>query len=65
MGIFADTQVDEFAAIVLKPVTSMMRRVRDSGNGLLGIIAGRVRSSFFEHLTKLHVYPKLSVTYTR
>ncbi|XP_013164913.1 PREDICTED: uncharacterized protein LOC106115858 [Papilio xuthus] len=41
-GMFADAGVDGFAALIRKRAASLMRRVRDSANSYLQLIADRV-----------------------
>lgn len=39
--MFADARTDGYQAIIRKKVASFLRRVRDSSNGILGMIASR------------------------
>ncbi|XP_060810115.1 uncharacterized protein LOC132904214 [Amyelois transitella] len=48
-GMFADARLDCFYAIMRKRCASLVRRVRESNNGILRIVASRLDGPFVNH----------------
>ncbi|XP_063389871.1 uncharacterized protein LOC134675536 [Cydia fagiglandana] len=53
-GMFADAQVDSFSATIRKRAAATRRRVLDSSNSILSVIAGRPDSRYMQHWSNLH-----------
>jgi hypothetical protein len=54
-GMFAEARTDGFHAIMRKKAASMLRRVRESPNGILALIANRIDCPILRQLVRLHV----------
>ncbi|XP_048002915.1 uncharacterized protein LOC125239387 [Leguminivora glycinivorella] len=57
-GMFAEAQVDGFAAIMRKRVASLLSRWRGSTNSIMVALSDRWDSPLLQHWTKLHVVEK-------
>ncbi|XP_047991636.1 uncharacterized protein LOC125230506 [Leguminivora glycinivorella] len=56
-GMFADTRIDGFQAIIRKRTASLMSRVRVSPNSILSLVANRLDCPIARHWDSLHVPP--------
>ncbi|XP_041986142.1 uncharacterized protein LOC121738255 [Aricia agestis] len=54
-GMFAEARTDGFQATIRKRCASLVRRVRDSSNTVLAMIASRVDCPFVHHCCSMHV----------
>ena len=54
-AMFAEAQVDGYYAIIKKRAASLMRRVRDSHNGYLKVVADHLESPIWRHWIRLHI----------
>lgn len=54
-GMFAEARVDCFYATIRKKCASLVRRVRDSRNRILAMIADRIDCPYIRHCCSVHI----------